>query len=330
MIPTSPVIEGREEDEVRLGAEQAEFQTLPALTFRDDEGVKSLSRWILEEGEREELLRTGSIYVSQITGGRAPRPIMPSVFPPDIPDRAPDEGRDVEGEGVGRIHVEPVIFEFRMVALDRESGNPVSGVEGGARLFVDLTTLAGQFPTSGHPTGDATEIISRQLETLARVLASAYGADVYFRLYGSDAAGWQVVEGKLEGGAHVRRTIHADNAGRLPEEIDAAILDLNGADVAESIRMMKALRDTFAPPFYLIGFSPVEAPSNVAAVGDVITEVACQNVPAVVAHFRTMLRANGDFCLLIRSDQYTPPDSRVARAGFFLLDLRLYDRSRSN
>lgn len=331
MIPKSPVIDGREDDEVRLGEGQEQFQTLPALTFRDAEGVKSLSRWELEEGEREEFLRTGSIFVSQITGGGAPRPILPSVFPPDIPDAAAGaEGRTLEGEGVERIHVEPIIFEFRLVALDRRSGNPVSGVEGGARVFVDLTTLAAQFPASGQPTDDASEVISRQLETFARVLATAYGADVYFRLYASDAARWTVVEGKLENGAHVRRTIRADNAGRLPEEIDAAILDAGVASVEESIRMMKALRDTFPPPYYLVGFAPAESPSNVAALGDVLTDVPCQNVAAVVAHFRATLRPAGDFCLLIRTDNFTPPDSRNARRGHFLLDLRLFDKSRSN
>jgi hypothetical protein len=243
MIPRSPVIEGREEDEVQLGAEQDEFQTLPALTFRDHEGVKSLSRWELEEGEREELLRTGSIFVSQITGGGAPRPILPSVFPPDIPEQAAEpEGHTLEGEGVESLHVEPVIFEFRMVALDRDSGNPVSGVEGGARLFVDLTTLAAQFATSGQPTGDASEVISRQLETLARVLAGAYGADVYFRLYASASARWHVVEGKLEDGAHMKRTIHAGNSGRLPADIDAAILDTGAAGVGESIQMVNLPR----------------------------------------------------------------------------------------
>lgn len=331
MIPRSPVIEGREDDEVQLGAEQDEFQTLPALTFRDAEGVKSLSRWELEEGEREEFLRTGSLFVSQITGGGAPRPILPSVFPPDIPEQSAEpEGRTLEGEGVESLHVEPVIFEFRMVALDRASGNPVSGVEGGARLFVDLTTLAAQFATSGQATDDASEVITRQLETLARVLAGAYGADVYFRLYASASARWHVVEGKLEDGAHMKRTIHAGNSGRLPEGIDAALLDTGAAGVGESIQMMKALRDTFPPPYYLVGFSPVESPSDVAALGDVITDTACQNVAAAVAHFRTMLRPKGDYCLLIRTDNFTPPDSRNARRGHFLLDLRLFEKSRSN
>lgn len=330
MIPKSPVIQGREDDEVQLGEGQEQFQTLPALTFRDSEGVKSLSRWQLEEGEREEFLRTGSIYVSQITGGLAPRPILPSVFPPDIPDAAAEpEGRTVDGEGVERIHAEPIIFEFRLVALDRRSGNPVSGVEGGARVFVDLTTLAAQFPASGQPTDDATEVISRQLETFARVLASAYGADVYFRLYGSDAARWTVVEGKLEDGAHLRRTIHADNAGRLPLDVDAALLDTGGESVADSIQNMKALRETFRPPFFLVGFSPVESPASCAALGEVITEKRCESIPEVVAHFRAMLRPNGDFCLLIRSARFTPPEG-PEREGFFFLDLRIYDRSRSN
>jgi hypothetical protein len=93
--------------------------------------------------------------------------------------------------------------------------------------------------------------------------------------------------------------------------------------------LMKALRDTFRPPFFLVGFSPVESPSDVATLGEVITDKPCQSVPEVVAHFRAMLRPRGDYCLLIRSAGYTPAEGGE-REGFFLFDLRLFEKSRSN
>jgi hypothetical protein len=328
MKPKEHVIEGREPDEVKLAENQDEFQTLPTLFFRDAEGFHALSAWEFEdEDEFREFLRTRTIFVSQLmTEGDAPRPILPSVFAPVIPEQAPEP----EGVAAGGPRFEPVIFEFRLVALDRSTGNPISGVEGGARVFVDLTTLAAHFPASGAPTSDPSEIIDRQLETFARLLAGAYGADVYVRLYGS-AGAWRVTEGTLETGAHVRRTIHAGNSGRLPENLQVAALDVDGrASVEESIRMMKAVRDSFAPPFRLLGFSPVEDPSSVASLGDVITGRELQTVPEVVSFFREALRPRGDFCLLIQAFKYQAAEGEGASPGFFLLDLRLFEKARSN
>lgn len=325
MKPKVHVIEGRESEETRLAENQSEFQTLPTLFFRDHEGFHALSAWEFEdEGELEEFLRTRTLYVSQLMPeGDAPRPILPSVYAPDIPERpAEPEGSTPEGDGSG-LNFSPVIFEFRLVALDRQTGNPVCGVEGGARIYVDLTTLSAHFAPSGAPTNEPTEVIDRHLETFARVLANAYGGDVYCRLYGS-AGGWKVTEGKLEDGAHLRRTIRAGNSALPP--VDVAALDVGGvATVAEAIRMSKELRSRFKPPFRLLGFSQVETPDVVSALGEVITSKECQSVPEVVAHFRAALRPRGDYCLLIAAD-----GTGEEVPGVFLFDLRLFEKARSN
>jgi hypothetical protein len=334
MKPKPHVIEGRESEETRLAENQTQFQTLPTLFFRDHEGFHALSAWEFEDDdELREFIATRTLYVSQLMPeGDAPRPILPSVYAPEIPARPADEPRTSGGEGSERIHFEPVIFEFRLVALDRQSGNPVSGVEGGARLYIDLTTLAAQFTPSGAPTDDPTEIIDRHLETLSRVLATAYGADVYCRLYGGASDSWKVTEGALDNGAHARRTIRAANAGTLPDEVQVAALDVAGCStVAEAIRFMKALRDSFEPPFRLVGFSSVETPAAVSTLGDVITDRELQTVPEVVAHFRTMLRPRGDYCLLVAAKRYTAAEEGDADApAHFLLDLRLFEKARSN
>lgn len=332
MKPKTPVIEGCESEETPLAENQSQFQTLPTLFFRDEEGFHALSAWEFEdEGELQEFLRTRTIYVSQLMAeGSAPRPILPSVYAPTIPDQS-TFGRTVEGEGSEALHFDPVIFEFRLVALDRSDGNPVCGVEGGARIYVDLTTLAGMFAPSGAPTTDPTEIIDRHLETLARVLANAYGADVYCRLYGGASDAWRVTEGTLDSGAHLRRTIQAGNAGKLPAEVQVAALDVDGrSDVATAIRMMKALRDSFRPPFRLLGFSPVAAPAAVSALGEVLTEKELQSVPEVVSYFRAALRPGGDYCLLVEAAAYTPAEGAPVEPAHFLLDLRLFEKARSN
>lgn len=327
MIPKSPVIEGRAADEVAVGEAQEQFQTLPTLFFRDPEGFHALSAWQFEdEAEREEFLRTGTIFVSQLMPeGDAPRPILPSVYPPDIPEQTP-----AADEGEARVRIEPVFFEFRMVALDRRTGDPVSGVAGGARVFLDLTTLSAQFPAAGASTENPTEIINRHLQTFARLLASSYGADVYCRLHaeGEESRGWLVTEGTLENGAHLSRKVHAANSGRLPSEIDVAVLDAGGANFAESAAMIRALQTDFAPPLYLVGFSPLESPADVSALGDVLASRPCASVAEAVSHFRETLRPAGDYCLLIRSEAYAAEGE--PREGFFMLDTRIFEQSRSN
>lgn len=319
MIPRSPVVEGREDEEVALGANQPDLQTLPTIYFRDHEGRKALSAWRLEDdAEREEFLRTGVVYVSQIIGDGAPRPILPSVFPPVIPEADP------AADAAEGSRIQPVMFEFRLVPLDRESGNPKGTVESAARFYVDLTTLALNFNAVGGETADPTEIIDRQLDTLARVLANAYGADVFFRLYDGTPGGWKVTEGRLDNGAHARRTLRP--GALFYPEVDVAALDVGGAaTVAEAIQMMKTLRDRFEPPLYLLSFSPVESPGDLASLGEVVTSKPCGSVPEVVAHFRAMLRPRGDYCLLICNEPGDP-----SKAGSFLLDLRLFEKARSN
>jgi hypothetical protein len=44
MKPKTPVIPGREAEEIQLGREQPEFQTLPTLYFRDAEGFHASDR----------------------------------------------------------------------------------------------------------------------------------------------------------------------------------------------------------------------------------------------------------------------------------------------
>lgn len=320
MNPKSPVIEGREAEEVALGKSQPEFQTLPTIFFRDDEGRKALSRWEPDAAELEELNRTRSLYLSQICGDRAPNAILPSVFPPEIPEQVA-EPEAVEPASASA----PVMFEFRLVPLDRATGNPRGSVETGARVFLDLTALAIQFAAAGGVTSDPTEIIDRQLDSFARVLANAYGADVYFRLYDGTPGGWKFVEGRLESGAHERRTVRA-GLTMLPDAVEVAALDFDGrATVAEAVRMMKELRNRFAPPFRLLGRSPSDAPAAIQAFGEVVSSTELLTIPDLVTCFRKF-KPEGDFCLLISADGRDDESKR----GVFLLDLRLFEKSRSN
>lgn len=320
MKPKPHVIPGRESEEVALGAEQPQFQTLPTLFFRDHEGRKALSAWTFEsDEEEEEFARTRTLFVSQIVVG-APRAIMPSVFPPEIPEQA-----DAEPEEEAEPEPARAVFEFRLVPLDGQSGNPRGSVETGARVFLDLTSLALQFAAVGGETSDPTEVIERHLDTFSRTLAHSYGADVYFRLYGNPAARWHVTEGRLESGAHERRTVRAGNSG-LPDRINVAALDIGGrASVAEAVRMLKGIRNTFLPPFRLLGYSDADTPDRVHAFAERIASTELLTLPDLVKCFRE-IRPEGDFCLLIAATEA----GEEKREGVFLLDLRLYDKARSN
>jgi hypothetical protein len=326
MIPKSPVIDGREEDEVQLGKRQPQFQTLPTIFFRDPEGRKALNRWELEEDEFEELARTRTLFISQICGDGSPRPIQPSVFPPVIPDPAPDAEAPAADEGATPLaNARPVMFEFRLVPLDRQSGNPKGSVETAARVYVDLTTLALNFTAVGGETKDPTEIIDRQLDTFARVLANSYGADCYFRLFSGEPGGWKVIEGTLADGAHVNRTVRA-TAAFVSTEVTAAFLDLegDGVTVGIAVAMMKELRNRFEAPFRLLGFSRVESPDAVSVCGDRISTIPLDTLPDLVKCFRE-LRPEGEFCVLVAGG-----DGQSEKSGVFLLDLRLFEKARSN
>jgi hypothetical protein len=204
-------------------------------------------------------------------------------------------------------------------------------VDGGARLYLDLTTFAVQFTPPGATTSDPTEIIDRHLEAFAGVLATSYGADVYFRLYGGGSPSWKVREGRLEDGAHLKRTVHAGNSGRLPDSIHVAALDTGGAaKVAEALQVMKAVRNSFESPFRLLGYASAETPAQVQTLGEVLSEKECDSIPEVVSFFRAVLRPRGDYCLLIHARGYQPAEGEPERPGFLLLDLRLFEKSRSN
>jgi hypothetical protein len=158
------------------------------------------------------------------------------------------------------------------------------------------------------------------------LLAAAYGADVYCRLYAAGAGDlWRVTEGRLENGNHAKRTVRAGNSG-LPERIHVAALDTGGnATVAEAIQMMKAVRNTFLPPFRLLGCSPAESPQLIQSFTEIVASAELPTFPALVKCFRT-IRPEGDFCLLVAATE--AGDERAE--GVFLLDLRLYDKARSN
>lgn len=320
MIPETPVIDGREEEEVQLGARQADLQTLPTLYFEDAEGVKALSRWRMEtEAEREEFLRTGSIYVAQITGGAAPRPILPTVFAPDVPPKRPAEPdpQPADPQPAG------LLYEFRVVRLDRETGRPCGAAESGARLFVDMPSLCAAFPPGGPDSTDFLEVIDRQAESFARVVANAYGADVYFRPFG--AASWGRVAGRLESfGPSTARAPLAASPG-LPR-VDGCALDSASIGYDEARDALNMVRRTFGPPYRLLGMSRADAPEVIVAFGEGLTVTEFGGVAAAVAGFRSALKPTADFCLLVAADSHGDD----FRRGTFLLDLRLFDKARSN
>ena len=94
MVPVSPVIPGHEGEERVFGADQPEYQPLPALVVGSD---SLLTRWHLTWRERLRILWTGDLYLWLMPFGRPLQPVLPTV---DRPACSPlPEGVPVESLG---------------------------------------------------------------------------------------------------------------------------------------------------------------------------------------------------------------------------------------
>jgi hypothetical protein len=82
-MPTSvvPVIPGIAEiDEVEWAKTQPEYETLPALTFRENPQVPVTSRWRFSEYERKAIADGADLYLTALTFGGPLQPVCLQVF----------------------------------------------------------------------------------------------------------------------------------------------------------------------------------------------------------------------------------------------------------
>jgi hypothetical protein len=80
MIPVSPVVPGREHEEVVYAKNQPQYLPLPALPIED--GI--VTRWKLSWGERLRILWTGDLYLSVLTFGQRLQPLKPTTTRPTL------------------------------------------------------------------------------------------------------------------------------------------------------------------------------------------------------------------------------------------------------
>jgi hypothetical protein len=81
MKPIAPTFPGLDLPLSVFGADQLEYQPLPAYPCQDDERTV-ISRWKLTWSERLRILWTGNIWLSLLTFGHPIQPSMLSVEPP--------------------------------------------------------------------------------------------------------------------------------------------------------------------------------------------------------------------------------------------------------
>lgn len=82
-MPTAvcPVIPGIAEiDEVEWAKNQPEYNTLPAITFRESPEVPVTSRWSFSEEERKAIADGADLYLTLLTFGQPLQPVMLQVF----------------------------------------------------------------------------------------------------------------------------------------------------------------------------------------------------------------------------------------------------------
>ena len=73
-----PVVPGIAEiDEVEWAKNQEEYQTLPALTYRETKEVPVTSRWQFTDAEREAIAKGADLYLTSLTFGG---PLAPSML----------------------------------------------------------------------------------------------------------------------------------------------------------------------------------------------------------------------------------------------------------
>ncbi len=104
MNPISPVIEGFEKDEFRVGESQVQFMTMPVVfVFPKDadrtasisalqvDEVTRLSRWRPSDEERQRIAAGDDIYLWLQCGVGQQPPVQLTVGPPQTTEEAPIE-----------------------------------------------------------------------------------------------------------------------------------------------------------------------------------------------------------------------------------------------
>jgi hypothetical protein len=79
--PVSPTIPGRDFSEVLFAKDQPQYLPLPALVLPDGEVI---TRWQLDEEERQRVAETGELWLSVQTYHRPLQPVLISGLPPQI------------------------------------------------------------------------------------------------------------------------------------------------------------------------------------------------------------------------------------------------------
>lgn len=168
----SPVVPGAELEEVELAKGQPEFETLPVVNCGF--GVL-LCRAELDDAEIEEIQRSRSIYLFQVTGGGKPNPIILDVWRPDV---LPDTSRPAIPNAEGVIAA-PMVVSVCVIGQPNDSpGEAVAmlrAVEsrfpppyrfGGFSLRATYDRISPVHPSAAaieHPTLDGVFVAFREL-----------------------------------------------------------------------------------------------------------------------------------------------------------------------
>lgn len=90
MTPVSPVISGAEHLERRLGENQPEYDTLPALPvqfqfiFTNGPTDGLVTRWQFTDEERRRIADGADLFLTVLTFGQRFQPVMLALDPPDV------------------------------------------------------------------------------------------------------------------------------------------------------------------------------------------------------------------------------------------------------
>jgi hypothetical protein len=82
MTPVSPVIPGSAPIEIVLGKGQPEYEPLPAV-YLDTRARNMITRWRLDEDEREAIANGADIILQQLTFRKEFQPVNLQVVGPD-------------------------------------------------------------------------------------------------------------------------------------------------------------------------------------------------------------------------------------------------------
>lgn len=328
MRPATVVVDGYQERQLTLGANQPEYQPLPALMCRDKQGTV-ITRWILGPEEVERLQKFPWIYISTLTFGNRYQPVMPSIERPDVPEPEPEQ--DPAGFGF--------TVEYRICVLDRETGRPVIGIHEAPTMICDMTAMRDVLRAChAIKEEDPIKALQAAISFHAEKLADLYVANIYFRPYGSGEDRWIEVSPKrpvsedLEAQLRINEngkpagpeTISAFNerpeVSEISAVVDVAALDPDGsADRGTARAMTFGLRERFHPPFYLQGFSRRDAHDQIAWFGKEIQAVPYGGIVAALAAFQDLAKPTGPLCVLLESLE-----------GSFLLDVGLWEKATSS